>query len=128
MKEKFRQFMTGRYGADQLSRFIMACGMVTLVCYMIFRGSLWYYLTLILLVWNYYRALSRNYEKRYQENLKFLSLKNQVLGLFRKNPAADKEHRIYRCPSCKQKVRVPRGKGKIAIVCPKCHKEFIRRS
>ena len=47
MKEKFRQFMTGRYGADQLSRFIMACGMVTLVCYMIFRGSLWYYLTLI---------------------------------------------------------------------------------
>ena len=68
MKEKFRQFMTGRYGADQLSRFIMACGMVTLVCYMIFRGSLWYYLTLILLVWNYYRALSRNYEKRYQEN------------------------------------------------------------
>ena len=45
MKEKFRQFMTGRYGADQLSRFIMACGMVTLVCYMIFRGSLWYYLT-----------------------------------------------------------------------------------
>ena len=105
MKEKFRQFMTGRYGADQLSRFIMACGMVTLVCYMIFRGSLWYYLTLILLVW-----------------------KNHVLGLFRKNPAADKEHRIYRCPSCKQKVRVPRGKGKIAIVCPKCHKEFIRRS
>ncbi len=104
MKEKFRQFMTGRYGADQLSRFIMACGMVTLVCYMIFRGSLWYYLTLILLVWNYYRALSRNYEKRYQENLKFLSLKNQVLGLFRKNPAADKEHACTAAPAVNRKV------------------------
>ena len=128
MKEWLRKFMSGRYGSDQLSRFIMACGLVTLVLYMLFRGALWYYLTLGLLIWNYFRALSRNHEKRYRENLKFLELRSQVLGIFNRNPAADKDHRIYRCPSCHQKVRVPRGRGRISITCPKCHMEFIRKS
>lgn len=135
MKEKFRQFMTGRYGTDQLSRFIMGCGLVTLVLYMITRGNLWYYLTFGLLIWNYARAFSRNYNKRYQENLKFLELKSQVMAKFpgrsqsgSYHQAKDTTHRIYKCPFCSQKVRVPRGKGKISITCPKCHKDFIKRT
>lgn len=130
MKERFRQFMMGRYGADQLSRFIMGCGIVTLVLYMILRGSLWYWLTIVLLIWNYFRVLSRNHQKRYQENLKYLEIRGKVTGFFRgaRTAAKDKNFRIYRCPSCHQKVRVPRGKGKISITCPKCHHEFIKKT
>ena len=129
MKEKLRQFMTGRYGADQLSRFIMSCGIVTLILYMITHGGIWYYLTVVLLIWNYSRTLSRNYNKRYQENLKFLELKGRVMSRLRQSGVSrDASHRIYKCPSCKQKVRVPRGKGKIAITCPKCRTEFIKRT
>ncbi|WP_434311504.1 hypothetical protein [Hominifimenecus sp. rT4P-3] len=130
MKERFRQFMMGRYGADQLSRFIMGCGIVTLILYMILRGRLWYWLTLVLLVWNYYRVLSRDHNKRYRENLKYLELRRKVTGIFRgtRTSAQDKNFRIYHCPSCHQKVRVPRGKGKISITCPKCRCEFIKRT
>lgn len=130
MKERFRQFMMGRYGADQFSRFIMGCGVVTLILYMILRGSLWYWLTLILLIWNYFRVLSRNHSKRAMENQWYLDLRDRVLGIFRtsRSGARDKNFRIYRCPSCHQKVRVPRGKGRISITCPKCHREFIKRT
>lgn len=129
MKERFRQFMTGRYGADQLSRFIMGCGIATLLLYMILGGTLWYYLTILLLVWNYFRTMSRNYNKRYQENLKFLQIRDQVFGRFHKNRAAkDKYHKVYACPCCKQKVRVPKGKGKISITCPKCLTEFTKNT
>ena len=130
MKERFRQFMMGRYGADQLSRFIMGCGVVTLILYMILRGSLWYWLTLILLVWNYFRVFSRNHTKRALENQRYLDLRDRVLGIFRgsRSGARDKNFRIYRCPSCHQKVRVPKGKGRISITCPKCHREFIKRT
>ncbi len=130
MKERFRQFMMGRYGADQFSRFIMGCGVVTLILYMILRGSLWYCLTLILLIWNYFRVLSRNHSKRAMENQRYLDLRDRVLGIFRtsRSGARDKNFRIYRCPSCHQKVRVPRGKGRISITCPKCHREFIKRT
>jgi len=126
MKEKIQQFMAGRYGADQLSRFLMGCGIATLLLYMLLGGTIWYYLTVLLLIWNYFRAMSRNYNKRYQENLKFLQIKNQLFGRFRKGYQRDKTHKIYSCPSCKQKVRVPKGKGKISITCPKCHAEFIK--
>ena len=130
MKERLRQFMMGRYGADQLSRFIMGCGVVTLVLYMIFRGSIWYWLTLILLIWNYVRVLSRNHSKRALENQRYLELRERVLGRFRgsRSAARDKNFRIFRCPSCHQKVRVPRGKGRISITCPKCRHEFIKKT
>ena len=130
MKERLRQFMMGRYGADQLSRFNMGCGVVTLVLYMILRGSLWYWLTILLLVWHYFRVLSRNHSKRALENQRYLELRGKVSGFFRPphSRTRDKNFRIYRCPQCHQKVRVPRGKGKIAITCPKCRHEFIKRT
>lgn len=129
MKEKMRQFMAGRYGADQLSRFIMSCGLVTLVLYMITRHPFWSYLTLGLLIWNYARSLSRDYNKRYQENLKFLEVRGRVMERFQKyKQPKDRAHKIFQCPSCNQKVRVPRGKGKISITCPKCRTEFIKRT
>ena len=65
------------------------------------------------------RSLSRNVYKRYEENRKFLLLWQQF---------KDKDHRYYNCPRCRQQVRVPKGKGKIAITCPKCRERFIKKS
>ena len=90
-----------------------------------------YWLGLILLIYSYFRVLSRNRSKRYAENLKYLTLQNKVVDwanryILRFNQR--KQYRYFRCPQCGQQLRVPRGRGKISITCPKCHNQFIKKS
>ena len=131
MKEKLQRFMTGRYGIDNLNRFLLICALVLCVTNMLFRSSILNTLILLVIVIMYVRMLSRNASKRYAENVKFLQLKEKVTGVFRKNKANmedRKTNHIYACPSCKQKIRIPKGKGRICITCPKCHTQFERKS
>ena len=88
-------------------------------------------LVLVLLVYVYFRMFSRNIQKRYEENVKYLQMKGRIVSVFQKEKrmAQDRKvNHIYKCPSCKQKIRVPRGKGKICITCPKCRTEFTKKS
>lgn len=131
MKNKLRQFMTGRYGTDHLGRFTMGMAVACLLLYMMTKIYFFDILTWACLLMYYYRAMSRNVSKRYSENLKFLNMRNQFLGRFQHSKELREQKKIYRfysCPGCHQKVRVPRGRGKIAITCPKCKAEFIRKS
>ena len=105
--------------------------MVFLIISLFSRWNIFYVLALGLMGYEYYRMLSRKVEKRYQENQKFL---NWRYGLAvkknrRKEQAQQRKiYHFYKCPSCRQKVRVPKGKGKICITCPKCKTEFIKKS
>lgn len=131
MKEKMRQFMTGRYGTDQLGRFTMGIGVAALILHMLTKSTLFYILTLFCLIAYCFRAFSRDFSRRYNENLQFLRMRNQFTGrlqLMKLHASQSKDFRFYKCPSCQQKVRVPRGRGKIAITCPKCRHEFVRKS
>ena len=128
MKERFIRFMAGRYGSDQLSRFTMTVALVFMVLYMITKQPIIYYITMILLILNIFRIFSRNIQARYAENTKYLALRAKVMGFIRGTSRGDAAHRIYKCPGCHQKVRVPRGRGRIAITCPKCGKEFIKKT
>mgnify|MGYP000175811789 FL=1 len=83
------------------------------------------------IIYTYFRMLSRNIQKRYAENQKYLSMTAKIRQWFRKEKnmmEQRKTHHIYTCPSCGQKIRIPRGKGKIEIDCPKCHTKFIKKS
>lgn len=122
LKEKMYRFMQGRYGMDDLGRFSMIVILVLMVLSMIFQSSLMNLLVCVGLVYVYYRAFSRNISKRYGENQKFLEFKNQLRS--RKTSTV----RVFKCPTCGQKVRVPKGKGKISIHCPKCNTDFIKRT
>lgn len=131
MRRRFEEFMSGRYGADELSRVMLGSVLVLLVINMFTGLGVLYLLALVLLVLCYYRMLSRNYVKRSAENEKYLGILNTVTGRFRKfgkRVAQSKDFHIYKCPSCGQKIRIPRGKGKICITCPKCRTEFQKRS
>lgn len=131
MRERIQRFMTGRYGVDQLSRFLNALVLIMLVLALFVRNGLLYWLSLLLLGFCYFRMFSRNHEKRYTENMRFLKATEGIRrrwNTFVRDMKTRKTHHLYRCPSCRQKIRVPRGKGKIAIRCPKCSVEFIRRS
>lgn len=131
MREKLQRFMQGRYGVDKLSQWMMGAGIVCWILSFITRRSVFGTVFLILLVIIYFRMFSRNIPKRYAENQKFVAWLGKLTG--KVNHEKDlmqqrKTHHIYKCPSCKQKIRVPKGKGKIAITCPKCRTEFIKKS
>lgn len=131
MKERMQRFMAGRYGNDQLNQFIFIVAIISMVLEIITRQSLFYTLTLVLLILAYVRVFSRNINKRYEENMKFLQKKDAILNKFRKQKyyaAQRRNFHIYMCPQCKQKIRIPKGKGKISITCPKCRTSFIKKS
>ena len=117
------RFMAGRYGNDKLNNAILGVGVVLCLVSMFIRNPLVkLILTLLafgLLFWANFRTFSRNTYKRYQENRRYLRFRDQL---------RDRQHRYYTCPRCKQTVRVPRGKGKIAITCPKCGERFVKKT
>lgn len=131
LKERFARFMQGRYGMDQLNRFLTGFVFALLVLNVFLKSSILNLLSLVLLIYLYVRMFSRNYSKRYGENQWFINKTKPIHKFFqtkRNHVALRKDYRLYKCPGCKQMVRVPKGKGKIAICCPKCGREFIRRS
>ncbi len=130
MKEKLYRFMMGRYGSDQFNRFLMLLGLVFFVI-SVFGVRGFYLGGLACLIYAYFRMLSRNTYKRSLENNRYLQYESKVkryLSGWRRNLEQRKTHHIYKCPSCRQKIRIPRGKGKIEIRCPKCGQTFIKKS
>lgn len=126
-----RNFMIGRYGPDQLYWvfFIPAVILAALAGI----PSLFFlrYISYALIIIALYRMLSRNIPRRRRENDRFLSIwwpvKTKIKNFFKR--LRDRKHyHFFKCPSCKNTLRVPRGKGKIQITCPKCGERFIRKS
>lgn len=131
MKEKIQRFMQGRYGSDQLNRFLLIMALVSMVLSLLLGSSIFNLLAVVLLVLTYFRMLSRDHAKRYKENIMYLKYENSVKNFFRRQKSyikQSKDYHIYTCPSCRQKIRIPRGKGKISISCPKCKTEFVKKS
>ncbi len=145
MKERFEQFlarsrqraavfMAGRNGNDQFNFFLLIADVALLLLASIFSrrlGGLLYPLVLILLGYSYFRMLSRNLYKRRTENENYLRLRARVLSrlrLVKERWIQRKEYKFFTCPSCKAVMRVPRGRGKIKIVCRKCGNSFTGKS
>lgn len=130
MKEKLIQFMQGRYGVDNLNTHALWLVIILLIINMfignIFISILSYALWFLII----YRTFSRQIYKRYAENEKYLQLIKPITQFFnlQKKRLTDRNHKYYRCPSCKQMVRLPKGKGQIVVTCPKCQNKFEKRT
>ena len=117
-----RRFMEGRYGHDRLNLTMLVVGCVLCFVQIFVPAGIGVILTIAseaLLILSLFRCFSRNTYKRYNENRRFLLLVDRI---------KDRAHRYYSCPKCRQTVRVPRGKGKIAITCPKCREKFVKKT
>ena len=131
LKMKFARFMQGRNGVDQFSQFLNIVVLVLFGLSIFIRWKVIYWSAWALLVYMYFRIFSRNIPKRSMENQKFCNMRYDASIKWNKQKQQwqqRKIYRFYRCPMCSQKVRVPKGRGKIAITCPKCRAEFVKRS
>lgn len=121
--QRLRRFMAGRYGTDRLNMAILITGVIISLIGAFIRipalNLLTTFVSYGLMFWAIFRSFSRNTYRRYEENRRFMQLFDAL---------KDREHRYFDCPKCRQRVRVPRGKGKIAISCPKCREKFIRKT
>ena len=123
MTAGLQRFMYGRYGTDRLNTVVLGIGLVACLIGMFVSSPIpSLLLTLIsyaCMFWALFRTFSRNTYKRYQENRRFSQLLEQL---------KDRNNRYFSCPKCHQSVRVPKGKGKIAITCPRCEERFIKKT
>ncbi len=128
--QKLREFMYGRYGTDQLSLALVVGGFVFYTLYVFTRFRLFYLFSLILYGISIFRTLSKNTAKRRAENQKFMSfwykVKNWWVGV-RADFEERKTYKHFKCPSCGQKIRIPRGRGKVEVRCPKCSNRFVKK-
>lgn len=129
IRNAIQRFMYGRYGGDQLNVFL-------LVLYLIFYFiSIWtnflplYWLSLVVIVWGLFRV-DRHSPPAGGELPSLCSWPDRPINWFhlRRTMHRDKEHRYFRCPSCGQQLRVPKGKGKITVTCRSCGAVFQEKS
>ncbi len=127
----FRNFMKGRYGADQLS---LALLIISVVLSVIIRFTGIQALTLIVYIplgLCIFRMLSKNINRRSMENYKYHMLISPVYAWIKKiqrRISGSKTHKFFKCPHCKAELRLPKGKGRIVITCPKCRHEFSAKT
>ncbi|MBE6977929.1 MAG: hypothetical protein E7438_04725 [Ruminococcaceae bacterium] len=118
-----QRFMMGRYGTDKLNSLLLWIAVIFVLLSVFLQNPV---LNLVAVLAAYglmgvviFRSLSRNTYRRHRENRRYLNLLERL---------KDREHKYFACPKCKQSVRVPKGKGKIAITCPKCREKFVKKT
>ena len=133
--------MYGRYGMDEYGRYLSILAFVMIIAgfvlniiakiinmnLLLWLAQILSYAGLIVMFYYFVRAFSRNIEKRREQNMKFLSRKSKRQAR-RKKAQNKKIYKYLTCPGCGQELRVPRGKGKIAVSCPKCGQKTLTRT
>ena len=139
-QEKATVFMAGRNGMDHLAKFMFYFSFALLIVSTILiavsgskavAATILEYLAFAILILGYARAFSRKLDKRRSENLRYLKIVYPIRNWFasKKNRLAmRKNYRLFTCPTCKTTLRVPKGKGKINLTCPKCQTKFAGKS
>ena len=134
MKERFARFMQGRYGAygtDRFTRFLIVLFLIVFVITSFTKTRADQIFPTVIIIYTYFRILSRNIPARYRENERYTQIASRLFShanTLKYNLNDRRANHIYKCPSCGQKIRIPRGKGRIMVRCPKCAGEFLKVS
>lgn len=130
MKDKIYRFMRSRYGMDSLSSFLIWTGIIFMLIDCFANTGIFYTIGIVCVIYAYVRVFSKKYEKRTAQNKWFLDHTLGIRSIFiriKKDRQAGKEYKVFNCRKCHQMIRVPKGKGKIQISCPKCGNTFIKK-
>lgn len=128
---KLYRFMSGRNGNDQLGLALLVAALILNIIFRVTGLYLLGFIAMVMVFFVIYRMFSRDLAKRQEENRRFLCLWSDARLRFsnwRIRRAQARDYKFFTCPSCKNILRVPRGKGKIQITCPKCGQRFGGKS
>jgi hypothetical protein len=123
--------MYGRYGSDNLNRFLLGVyGVVWFLSFIV--DNVWAVFLMQLLSWGLFfcicfRMFSKKIYARQIENQAYLMIKRKVVEYFRYlgNKWKFRKTHVYRkCPSCKSRLKLPKIKGSHNVKCPKCARNF----
>ena len=124
---KMANFFQGRYGIDELYKFLFILFWIIAILSIFIRNPIIYLLEILICVFMFYRSLSRNIYKRQSENMRYLKMRDKVKGkiTLQKRKWSERKTHIYRkCPNCKAEIRLPKKRGKHVCTCPRCKKDF----
>lgn len=130
-QRRLAEWLRGRQGPDDLAVFCVDLAVVVLLVNVFARVTWLGWAALLLVAYAMFRIQSKNLGARSRENAAFLKGLGPVRPWVQNPRAAWGELRTYkhvRCASCHQRVRVPRGKGKLRVTCPRCGTKFEVRS
>lgn len=119
------QFLIGRNGFDAFCRGLLFLAMILIIADIFIPGHVLRSIGLALLIYSYFRAFSRNIGRRQAENAWYVSC---VQAPFHSYMSRDRKHYWYfKCPSCRQVLRAPKGRGRIRVTCSRCHNVFEKK-
>ena len=131
MRNFLQNFMIGRYGPDHLGFSMIIISLVLALLYAAIGVTPLLLISYIVFGLAIYRMLSRNIYRRRAENDKFIRywwpIRTRIIRVVERIKQR-RTHRFFVCPGCKKKLRVPKGKGKLQITCPKCAEKFFRKT
>lgn len=129
MNWKMQKWMQGRYGQDELYVCLSVIALVSILLSSV--SPVFAVLGILSLFFAMFRCYSKNLEKRRRERntyLKLVGKPKRWLALQKRKWKERKTHRYFKCSTCGQVMRVPKGKGKIAVTCPKCRKTYTHKT
>jgi len=131
MKERIRRLMQGRYGVDELSKMMVYASFFVMIVGSFAKNPYINLAGFMIIIYSYSRIFSKNQRLCSAQNLKYMQLRDSFLRKISNQiqiMKLSKTYRVYSCPGCKQLVRVPKGKGRIEVKCPKCGTRFSKNS
>lgn len=131
IKSGFQKFMLGRHGADELSLALLIFGLVASIFTSFTGAPLFSLLGMIAYIFSIYRMFSRNNEKRFSENQKYLSFQKKLVSNTRQALVRlknSKEYKYFKCPQCHSRLRLPRKVGEVTVTCGKCKHSFKQKA
>lgn len=129
MKQKFFNFMKDRYGGDVLNNIIIYLSLGFAIVNLFKKSDILAITSLILFSIAMFRMFSKNKRKRAMEQVKFFNLISPIYSRLLKFSSKDrKNYKYFKCKNCGQELRIPKGKGKIKVICPHCKHEEIKKS
>lgn len=137
IREDIQKAMTTRCGQDELNHLLLLIGFIYVVAALFTKKQIFALVGAVFIVLCYMRVFSKKVDNRRRENAVYMKYMGNVVRYteylvlcvrMKIKSLVDKEYAYFVCGQCKQIIRVPKGKNKVSIRCPKCSHTFIKRT